>query len=1036
MGAVVYQFDPLDPLRREVWRHDRPTTVRRLVDRHKGLRKHTAIRRVDGRRVREFRRATVCRLNGQLYARRNWHRLTVGRDDVVEFYAPPGNPGGGGGSNPLGAILAIAIAVAVPVLGPMVGAALGISAGLGGALVGIGLSAAAYGLSQLFAQPPPSAVSSGYGGGSQSSPTYNLQAQGNYARLGAAIPELIGRHQVYPDLIADSYTRFVDNEMYVHMMLGVSKGQVDVEELRIGDTPFSSFADGDITYELLEPGEVGDLDIMDSRWLVSRDLAEPELPDASAGSPWVGPFPVNPPGTTVQNIEIDTVCPQGLFKIGSGGVSGKSLNIDIEARQIDDDGEPLDDWIEVDAIVVGDNRQSPVRRTHGQYVLPSAGRWQVRCRRTDARDTDNGVAHTVNWTGLRGRPQSAARKYEMTTLAFKGKATGSLNSSTIKRVNGIFTRRLPTWDESAMGTELVATRSPCDALAHIARTSNGGRLRDDQIDLAGLYRHKADFEARGWTFDFVFDSRTTIGEALGYVARAVVGERVVQGGQLRLVRDEPSVAPVKFFSPRNIRRGSVSVGYAMVTSETADALKAIGMDTKTWKPMDITVSYPESRRETIAEQIFHGVTNKPQLAACAWHRVRGNKLRRREVRWRTELEGAAILFGDAVSFSWRWPKWGQTAEVKAWDPTTRTLTLTEPLTWTAGATHLLAIRTSTATASGPFEATAVAGQPTKVKLGAGLVPEIHTDGTAERTVIQFGIGTAYARQLKVTRVEPQDEATFQITAIDDDPGMYEPIPDDGLPDPGGPQDDLEIHVAANVANLSLRTLANANGYTGLPTQQVTVIVDAGVHVHATGTGQAALRRGPWPAGYRPILINLGTISGAGGAGGKGAVSGGYNGGAALDASNGPLEVDNTDGTIRGGGGGGGGGGNGYYETVESVGDGGSIVVGHSVPGGGGGGGAGLNDAAGGQPAGDGTAAIGGYGGAGGPGAGGAGGTVTVGETTHEAGDGGAGGDWGEAGSAGESSNTPGQAGGAPGNAVVGNGNITWVATGTRIGPIA
>ena len=139
-------------------------------------------------------------------------------------------------------------------------------------------------------------------------------------------------------------------------------------------------------------------------------------------------------------------------------------------------------------------------------------------------------------------------------------------------------------EAGAMTTVLAATRDPCDAFAYIARARNGGRLSDDQIALADLYANHADFGELGWTFDHVFDTSVTVSEALARVARAVVAERVTQGGKLHLVRDLPSTAPIAMFSPRNINAGTFSAHflpnlrrYAMTGLAIVLALAVIGL---------------------------------------------------------------------------------------------------------------------------------------------------------------------------------------------------------------------------------------------------------------------------------------------------------------------------------------------------------------------------------------------------------------------------------------------------------------------------
>lgn len=222
------------------------------------------------------------------------------------------------------------------------------------------------------------------------------------------------------------------------------------------------------------------------------------------------------------------------------------------------------------------------------------------------------------------------------------------------------------------------------------------------------------------------------------------------------------------------------------------------------------------------------------------------------------------------------------------------------------------------------------------------------------------------------------------------------------------------------SNLNLRTQAVLAGWTG--TSLVIATIPAGNTISSTSTGASALTvDGSFPNGVQ--LVNNGTIVGAGGGGGQGALNGGRNatagggGGTGLTASV-AVSVTNN-GTIAGGGGGGGGGGVQSY----TIGSGKSATTGYSG-GGGGGGGAGINAGGGGVGGNNGSA--------GSATAGGAGGASTGVSSTP----GGAGGARGTAGSAGTGGNIKGAGGGgAAGNAVTGSSNITWIATGTRLGPV-
>lgn len=234
-----------------------------------------------------------------------------------------------------------------------------------------------------------------------------------------------------------------------------------------------------------------------------------------------------------------------------------------------------------------------------------------------------------------------------------------------------------------------------------------------------------------------------------------------------------------------------------------------------------------------------------------------------------------------------------------------------------------------------------------------------------------------------------------------------------------------FNITTNQTNANLRTLALAAGWDG--TTQVVATIDSGIYISSNATGTPALTiDGSFPNGVR--LNNNGFIVGMGGNGGRcvGVTNGGAGspGGLALSVSI-SVSILNT-GTIAGGGGGGGAGG--------------AAVQGDSATGGGGGGGRSsnaLNSSGGG--AGTGGTVNGTAGTAGTVNAAGTGGAQSQ-SGYAISGVGGDGGDWGTVGSNGTSAPSgttrySGGSGGSAGGAISGDSNITWLATGTRLGSI-
>jgi hypothetical protein len=269
---------------------------------------------------------------------------------------------------------------------------------------------------------------------------------------------------------------------------------------------------------------------------------------------------------------------------------------------------------------------------------------------------------------------------------------------------------------------------------------------------------------------------------------------------------------------------------------------------------------------------------------------------------------------------------------------------------------------------------------------------------------------------------------------------------------------LNTVVSSDSYDWNMRAAAISAGWDQVMPLRMTATVNSGVVIGSNSTSTAALNTGSsFPAGSTLTLINNGYIVGRGGEGGRGggdgggggAGTGGYAGGPALNAQY-PLSVTNN-GTIGGGGGGGGGAAPFVYGAYNSQ---GQISNYFGVCGGGGGGGAGRYAGSPGRD-GDGggtwldvnggntfTAGGGSLTGGGGGGAaqfnnyGGAGGALGQPGANSNAGYIAA-----QSGSEDSNGNTAGgpsaiNPGGAAGAAALGNGNITWVAVGTRLGPLS
>lgn len=85
---------------------------------------------------------------------------------------------------------------------------------------------------------------------------YDANAQGNKPRLMGAIPEHLGRHVNYPDVLNAPRQHYQNDESWKYFLLNVGEGEYEINatEILIGNTSIDNFAT-DIEHQIFAPGE-------------------------------------------------------------------------------------------------------------------------------------------------------------------------------------------------------------------------------------------------------------------------------------------------------------------------------------------------------------------------------------------------------------------------------------------------------------------------------------------------------------------------------------------------------------------------------------------------------------------------------------------------------------------------------------------------------------------------------------------------------------------------------------------------------------
>lgn len=95
----------------------------------------------------------------------------------------------------------------------------------------------------------------------------------NTAKINQVIPEIAGRHRIYPDYLCQPYKRFSDPRTQVsRFMLSIGKGEFEIntDDLKIGESKFTEI--GGITHEIFSPGADVSGNLAHENWYNAQEV--------------------------------------------------------------------------------------------------------------------------------------------------------------------------------------------------------------------------------------------------------------------------------------------------------------------------------------------------------------------------------------------------------------------------------------------------------------------------------------------------------------------------------------------------------------------------------------------------------------------------------------------------------------------------------------------------------------------------------------------------------------------------------------------
>jgi len=375
---------------------------------------------------------------------------------------------------------------------------------------------------------------------------------------------------------------------------------------------------------------------------------------------YAGPFVTCPPGKTVDRIEFDIELPSGLFTSNDdGSLANNTVTLGFRMTPIDDDGNVTGSPITFDPVLTR-STNDPIRLTYG-YNVP-AGRYLAEARRVGG-DQETSSASRTLWTGLKGYIKHAAGTPaygEVTLLVVKLSSAEELSSGAQQRIQVTATRRIERYDTG----QTTGTADPAHVMADIycnADYSVGRPFSEIEDETFDALR---DLDVPG--ANGVFDTETTIYDALRSVGQFVHAEPVWRGNKLAVDHDKAKPTVSTLFSPDNIVAGSLKMTSQVGAEGDEDGFTIEFRDPDTG--VVDAVTWPTSAIRPTRRKLFC-FTYRAAALAYAQRLWKQKLLRHTRITFATEQEGRLVERGERIHVAAPWLDAGEGRVVTGYGPT-------------------------------------------------------------------------------------------------------------------------------------------------------------------------------------------------------------------------------------------------------------------------------------------------------------------------------------------------------------------------------
>ena len=684
----------------------------------------------------------------------------------AELIITPYLRGGHHGKNILKAIASIAVLVAaIAIPGSIAGITslestlLSIGIGVGGTML----------INALFPTPKPQLPKFGL-----SEETYGWSNIKTTVRQGNPIPVLYGKRRVGGNLIG--YSTHLDGQnQYLDMDIGICGHNVDsISDIRINNQPVESFRNVTVDYRT---GTWGQTPI--------SFMGRTETP-INSGSTLLYNQPVDLQtiDDLVQGIKVNFKFPYGLFYANDkGGLDARSVDIKIEYSMWN--GTAWDTPTEFKTVTYSGAKSSIIRYSEEISGLPE-GKYKVILTRLTTDNTNSRQQDKVILDSIDEIIYDDFSYPMMTHLGLEVLATDQL-SGTMPDVTCLVERKI--FNNGDIGISQQIANKPANNPAWIVydiltNSAYGGGYTDDDIDIPAFTEWANYCSDNGIECNIYFDGESSVWEAILMVANESHGILKIEGSQISVIVDAPTVA-TQLFTVGNIVADSFKEHYLPI-ADRANVVEVSFYDEEhdfAKREFSIYSEDWNTEKEVKKSLTLYGITKYDAANKLGQYMLNYNKYLTKSIEFEADIDAIASTVGDVIKVQFDTPNWGYGGRIVS--ATSSQVVVDREIDFEDGKTYRIVYRTQDDNQYG-FNWTQ-SGNVTTDTIPVSVNPlpqkyDVYTIGEVDFPYKLF----------RITSISRSDDLKKHISAIEYNPSIYlDVVTPTPLPEPIG--EDLFAH---------------------------------------------------------------------------------------------------------------------------------------------------------------------------------------------------------------------------------------------------